>query len=141
MLRGKPESNKPLNQAETVDANLSEKMAWSAAQAKARLSEVIDLALGQGPQAITRNTRPAVVVVSIEEWARNTGRKAPTEREALCTIGAFRAVRQARMTRLFCGHCERSEAISGTPHAQTIKICFVACGSSQETRWPRDTMR
>jgi prevent-host-death family protein len=75
MLRGKPESNKPLNQAETVDANLSEKMAWSAAQAKARLSEVIDLALRQGPQAIIRNTRPAVVVVSIEEWVRNTGRK------------------------------------------------------------------
>ena len=73
MLRGKPQSNKPLNQAETVDANLSEEMAWSAAQAKARLSEVIDLALRQGPQPITRNTRPAVVVVSIEEWARNAG--------------------------------------------------------------------
>ena len=135
MLRGKPQSNKPLNQAETVDANLSEEMAWSAAQAKARRSEVIDLALRQGPQAITRNTRPAVVVVSIEEWARNAGRKAPTEREALCTIGAFRAVRKARMTRLFCGHCEPAgpaggrpedwlrEAISGTLRAQTIEIC------------------
>lgn len=48
---------------------------WSVAEAKARLSEVIDRALKQGPQGITRNGRPAVVVVSSEEWARKTGRK------------------------------------------------------------------
>jgi prevent-host-death family protein len=48
---------------------------WSVAEAKARLSEVIDRALKQGPQAITRNGRPAVIVVSSEEWARKTGRK------------------------------------------------------------------
>ena len=46
---------------------MSEKAAWSVAQAKARLSEVIDRALKEGPQAITRNGRPAVVVVAIEE--------------------------------------------------------------------------
>jgi prevent-host-death family protein len=48
---------------------------WSVAQAKARLSEVIDRALDQGPQAITRNGRAAVVVVSAGEWVRKTGRK------------------------------------------------------------------
>ena len=48
---------------------------WSVAQAKARFSEVVDRALKQGPQAITRNGRPAVVVVSVEEWTRKTGRK------------------------------------------------------------------
>jgi prevent-host-death family protein len=48
---------------------------WSVAEAKARLSEVIDRALKQGPQAITKNGRPAVVLVSSEEWARKTGRK------------------------------------------------------------------
>ena len=48
---------------------------WPVAEAKARLSEVIDRALKQGPQAITRNGRPAVVVVSSEEWARRTARK------------------------------------------------------------------
>ena len=48
---------------------------WSVAQAKARFSEVIDRALDQGPQAITRNGRAAVVVVSAGEWARKTGRK------------------------------------------------------------------
>jgi prevent-host-death family protein len=45
------------------------------AQAKARFSEVVDRALKQGPQAITRNGRPAVVVVSVEEWSRKSGRK------------------------------------------------------------------
>ena len=55
---------------------MSEKAAvWSVAQAKARLSEVVDRALKEGPQAITRNGRPAVVVVSVEEWARRTERK------------------------------------------------------------------
>jgi prevent-host-death family protein len=59
-----------------VVATMSEKAAvWSVAQAKARFSEVIDRALEQGPQAVTRNGRPAVVVVSVEEWARKTGRK------------------------------------------------------------------
>jgi len=54
---------------------MSEKAVWSVAQAKARLSEVIARAVRQGPQAITKNGRPAVVVVSFEEWARKTGRK------------------------------------------------------------------
>jgi len=60
----------------TVEAKMSEETAiWSVAQAKARFSEVVDRALKQGPQAITRNGRPTVVVVSVEEWARKTGRK------------------------------------------------------------------
>jgi prevent-host-death family protein len=59
-----------------VEAEMSEnRTVWSVAEAKARFSEVIDRALKQGPQAITRNGRPAVVVVSSEEWARKTGRK------------------------------------------------------------------
>ena len=55
---------------------MSERAAvWSLAQAKARFSEVVDRALKQGPQAITRNGRPAVVVVAVEEWTRKIGRK------------------------------------------------------------------
>jgi len=55
---------------------LSEKATvWSIAQAKARFSEVVDRAREQGPQAITKNSHPAVVVVSIEEWTRKTRRK------------------------------------------------------------------
>src|SRR6516162_10265048 len=48
---------------------------WSVSRAKARFSEVIDQALEQGPQTITRNGRPAVVVVTAEQWARKPGRK------------------------------------------------------------------
>jgi prevent-host-death family protein len=44
-------------------------------QAKARFSEVIDRALVDGPQTITRKGQKAVVVVSAEEWRRKTERK------------------------------------------------------------------
>jgi prevent-host-death family protein len=52
----------------------SDAVTWSVADAKARLSEVIDRALSQGPQTITRKGRKAVVVVSAEEWERKTKR-------------------------------------------------------------------
>jgi prevent-host-death family protein len=47
---------------------------WTVAQAKAKLSEVIEKAQSRGPQTITRNGRNAVVVVSAEEWAHKTKR-------------------------------------------------------------------
>ena len=47
---------------------------WTVAAAKAKFSEMIDRALSQGPQTITRNGRTAVVVVSAEEWERKTER-------------------------------------------------------------------
>ena len=46
---------------------------WSVAEAKAKLSQVIEQARA-APQTITRNGRPAAVVVSIEEWDRRTSR-------------------------------------------------------------------
>ena len=48
---------------------------WTVAEAKAKLSEVIDQAVSTGPQTITRSGHKAVVVVSIEEWERKTSRK------------------------------------------------------------------
>lgn len=48
-------------------------MAWSVAEAKAKFSSVIEQAR-TSPQMITRNGRPAVVIVSIEEWQRRTSR-------------------------------------------------------------------
>lgn len=45
---------------------------WTVADAKARLSEVIETARRDGPQTITKNGRPTVVVVSMEEWERKT---------------------------------------------------------------------
>lgn len=44
--------------------------AWGLAEAKAKLSEVIERARTEGPQTITKNGRPAGVLVSPEEWAR-----------------------------------------------------------------------
>jgi prevent-host-death family protein len=47
---------------------------WTVAEAKAKLSEVIEHAQKTGPQTITRNGRRAVVVVAAEEWERRTKR-------------------------------------------------------------------
>ncbi len=47
---------------------------WAVAKAKASLSAVIDHALAEGPQTITRRGRKAVVVVSVEEWERKQKR-------------------------------------------------------------------
>jgi len=49
--------------------------AWTMADAKARFSEVIDRALADGPQTITRNGKRAVIVVASEEWERKTKRR------------------------------------------------------------------
>jgi len=47
---------------------------WTVAEAKARLSEVIERARVKGPQTITRRGRSAAVVVSAEEWERKSKR-------------------------------------------------------------------
>lgn len=47
---------------------------WTVAQAKAKFSEVIELALLGDPQTITRNGRTTAVIVSAEEWERKTKR-------------------------------------------------------------------
>ena len=48
---------------------------WTVAGAKARLSELMNRALSEGPQTITRNGRKAVVVVSVDEWEKRTKRE------------------------------------------------------------------
>lgn len=47
---------------------------WTVADAKARLSKLIEQAQTD-PQTITRRGKPSVVVVSAEEWTRKTERK------------------------------------------------------------------
>jgi prevent-host-death family protein len=47
---------------------------WTVAQAKAKFSEIIDRALSEGPQTITRNGRTAAVIVGADEWQRKTKR-------------------------------------------------------------------
>jgi prevent-host-death family protein len=48
--------------------------AWSVADAKARLSEVLDRALSEGPQVITRRGQEIAILVSAEEWHRKSSR-------------------------------------------------------------------
>ena len=53
---------------------MSDASTWTVAEAKAKLSEVIDQALSQGPQTVTRSGRKAVVIVAAEEWDRKVQR-------------------------------------------------------------------
>jgi prevent-host-death family protein len=47
---------------------------WTVAQAKAKFSEVLDRAMADGPQTITRRGRTAAIVVNADEWNRKTKR-------------------------------------------------------------------
>jgi prevent-host-death family protein len=47
---------------------------WTVAEAKAKFSEIIERAMSEGPQIITRNGHQAAVVVGAEEWQRKTQR-------------------------------------------------------------------
>jgi prevent-host-death family protein len=48
---------------------------WKVAQAKAHFSELIDKALHEGTQEITRHGKRTVIVVSAKEWDRQARRK------------------------------------------------------------------
>ena len=41
---------------------------WQLQEAKARFSEVVDQALANGPQEVTRRGKPAVLVISLEDY-------------------------------------------------------------------------
>ena len=51
-----------------------ESQVWTVAEAKAKFSEMIERAMSEGPQTITRKGRTAAVVVGAEEWQRKTKR-------------------------------------------------------------------
>ena len=50
---------------------------WAVAEAKAKFSEVIELATKKGPQEITKNGRSVAVLISMEEWKSEYGTPAP----------------------------------------------------------------
>jgi prevent-host-death family protein len=49
-------------------------IAWPLADAKARLSELIDRVEREGPQVISKHGREVAVVVPIDEWRQKTSR-------------------------------------------------------------------
>lgn len=59
---------------------------WVLQEAKARFSELVRRARGEGPQHVTVHGRDAVVVISTEEFRRLTG-----ERSGLALIEAMQA--------------------------------------------------
>ncbi len=61
-------------------------MTWNLADAKNRLSEVVNLALTEGPQTITRRN-DTVVVISAEKYAELTGKKLDFKEYLLRGVG------------------------------------------------------
>jgi len=57
-----------------MDNNAST-MTWTVAEAKAECSEMMERARTTGPQTITRNGKPTVVIVSVKEWKQKTDRR------------------------------------------------------------------
>ena len=43
---------------------------WSVFDAKTKLSELVERALVEGPQLVTRRGKPTVVVIAVEEYER-----------------------------------------------------------------------
>lgn len=60
---------------------------WQLQDAKARFSELVDDALTQGPQIVTRRGVDAVVVVKLEDWVNLRKRALPTAKELLLGDG------------------------------------------------------
>lgn len=50
---------------------------WQLQEAKNRLSEVVDLAIEQGPQTVTRHGKEVVVVVSKADWEKRRVERGP----------------------------------------------------------------
>ena len=57
-------------------------MEWQLQTAKARFSELVQKAIDEGPQTVTRQGKEAVVVLSIEEYAKLRERE-PSLKEVL----------------------------------------------------------
>ena len=48
---------------------------WSVAEAKARFSELLDVAAAHGPQTVTRRGQGVAVVVAAKDWSSRSKRK------------------------------------------------------------------
>ncbi len=58
-------------------------MAWQVYDAKARFSELLDAALKDGPQVVTRRGVETAVLVPIDEWKRLKGQAKPSLKDIL----------------------------------------------------------
>jgi prevent-host-death family protein len=58
-------------------------MTWPVADAKARFSELLDAAVNEGPQVVSRRGVETAVLVPIAEWKRLNASARPTLKELL----------------------------------------------------------
>ena len=77
-------------------------MTWQLQEAKNRFSEVVELALCEGPQTITRHGRPAVVIVATEQYARETGREKLSSVLRACPVKGWTVSRDKDVGRTLC---------------------------------------
>ena len=61
---------------------------WQLAEAKNKFSEIVEKALSEGPQYVTKHGREAVVVVSAADYRRLAG-QGMTFKEYLCSGESF----------------------------------------------------
>jgi len=59
----------------TYPGDKASAVTWTVAEAKAKFSEMMERARTTGPQTITRNGKPAAVIVSAQEWKQKTDRR------------------------------------------------------------------
>lgn len=57
--------------------------AWPVQEAKAKFSELLETALAEGPQLVTKRGNDAAVLVPVETWRRLQERARPTLKELL----------------------------------------------------------
>lgn len=60
---------------------------WQVQDAKARFSELLDAAINNGPQVVTRRGIETAVLVPIEEWRRLQDSARPSVKALLLTPG------------------------------------------------------
>jgi prevent-host-death family protein len=68
-------------------------MAWQLQEAKNNLSEVVQRAMTEGPQTITRHGKPAAVVVSAADYGRRMGRERLSRVLRACPVKGWKVER------------------------------------------------
>lgn len=61
---------------------------WPIHEAEGRFSEVIERAVSEGPQVLSRSGKPEAVVLSMHEWQRLTRPASPDLRDLLLSDDA-----------------------------------------------------
>ncbi|HEX4141407.1 MAG TPA: type II toxin-antitoxin system Phd/YefM family antitoxin [Candidatus Methylacidiphilales bacterium] len=68
-------------------------MSWQLQEAKNHLSEVVQRAITEGPQTITRHGKPAAVVISAEQYRREARRERLSRVLRACPVKGWKIER------------------------------------------------